>query len=170
MAWVWELAAENETREDAQRFVDSFDVSPIVIGSLTVRLHASVHNEDGWWGLIIPHLSDGPDWPRSYLCGHGGASNEAEAQLLTSVGKVLYSRLAKAHPYRFAAVGVEVCAWISVKELTERLREEPVVTGLSGLVLARQVWEDVGKPGGFELFGDGDVWIPWAGESVPQRP
>lgn len=171
MAWIWELAAENKSREDAQRFVDSFDVTPIVVGDLTVRLSASVHEEDGWWGLIIPFLGDNP-WtsPGRCLCAHGGAADEAEAERLTAVGKVLYARLAKAHPYRYAAVGVEVCAWIAVEELRERICEEPewVTSTHHGLVLARDVWIEAGSPAGFSTFGDGDLWVPWRGESRPK--
>jgi hypothetical protein len=79
-----------------------------------------------------------------------------DPDLLAWTGKELYERLRSAYGYRFARVGFEVLQFNCVEALPRLLLSR----GMSGLVVSRDLFRNLGEPPGFSRFSADYLWLP----------
>jgi hypothetical protein len=99
------------------------------------------------------------------VCPNGlseiGVISPEDAHQMTKVGLLLYRRLRSAPSLRYALVGVEVDEFRTYSELVTEGQLDILV---AGLVLAEEVWKQMGSPAGFRSFKSGYLWKPYEGE------
>jgi hypothetical protein len=158
MAWLFELAAEcGGNRNAAILFAKHFDGLRLRCADDFEAICTSQHSpptgdeENNWWVEIIPSgLSK------------SGVQSEADAKRMTEVGILLYRHLETAPPFRFALVGVETSQFCTANGILKVLQHP----AMDGLVVNDELWQQLGSPDGFETFGKGYRWRPYAGETV----
>lgn len=153
MAWIFSLSAEcGSDSERVQEFSKHFDGANLTLSNGTQsQCQVSIFQdiEDNWWCRVCPNnISQlGVDTPET-------------AYLMTELGILLYQRLLSAPSFRYALVGVEVDEFRTYNELLEDLPN----LAFPGLVLALDVWQEVGSPQRFQHFSLGYVWKTYEGE------
>jgi len=168
MAYIWHMTAQFEDGAQASRFRDFFNAGAFrVPWAGEVRLDVAVEMAEEWECRVLPKAGGG------HLNGHGGPSDEREAEDLLEAGRVLYRRLRQAPPFRSALCGVEVGNWLTKDEFVVRAAEgdfDDRPDAYHGLVLSEAFWRELGSLRAFVPFGDGTVWIPWAGPAEGASP
>jgi hypothetical protein len=155
MAYIFELAVEcGPNKEDAEaigKFFEGYQIK--VQGSQAdllslCRVACWQDKENNWWCSIIPSgVSQG-------LCDNIIKSDGEIFQVKQS----LYLRLKSAPFFRYAICEFEITPFDTYSRL---LREQGTDRDpLQGLVLNRQIWEDIGRPQGYEPFRENAFWIP----------
>jgi hypothetical protein len=142
MAFLFGLAAEcGASQGDADALAHHF--APWDARTLT---DATGH----WWCHVVPAG-----------VSRSGIESADDAAAMTALGHELYERLRSAPPlHRFALGGVETDEFRTYAELLE----ERELQRFPGLVLADPLWDELGRPEGFERFAEGYRWIPYEGE------
>lgn len=155
MAWIFSLSAEcGATQEAADSFAKHFKESSWVSSGEEAWKCSTQVFQDGegnWWCMVCP----------SGISEIGVISPE-DAHQMTKVGLLLYRRLRSAPSFRYALVGVEVDEFRTYSELVTADGESDIV--VAGLVLAEEVWQQMGCPVGFRSFKSGYFWKPYEGE------
>lgn len=154
MAWIFSLSAEcGATQDAAERFANHFNESSWVSSSeeaWTCSTQVFQDGESNWWCMVCPNgLSE------------IGVISPEDAHQMTKVGLLLYRRLRSAPSLRYALVGVEVDEFRTYSELVTDGQLDILV---AGLVLAEEVWKQMGSPAGFRSFKSGYLWKPYEGE------
>lgn len=163
MAWCFGLAAEcGVSRREAQALAGHFQgLSLRLSDGLEVDCEADLWSDEtgNWWALVGPvGMSVGREI---------GEATINDSVHTTEAGFLLYDRLRTAPFYRYALVGWEVDGFRMFRELgANELRD----SGFAGIVLSKSVWEDIGRPTGFEIFAAGYVWKPYKGEIFNKLP
>ncbi|MEW6493289.1 MAG: hypothetical protein AB1589_12405 [Cyanobacteriota bacterium] len=154
MAWIFSLSAEcGSTQEAADSFANHFKESSWTSSGEEVwKCNTQVFQdgEGNWWCMVC----------RSDISEIGVISPE-DAHQMTEVGLVLYRRLRSAPSFRYALVGVEVDEFRTYSELVTEGQPDILV---AGLVLAEEVWQQMGCPVGFRSFKSSYLWKPYEGE------
>lgn len=91
-----------------------------------------------------------------------GVTSPEDAHQMTEVGLLLYRRLQSAPSFRYALVGIEVDEFRTYSELVTADGQPDIL--VAGLVLAEEVWKQMGCPVGFRSFNPGYLWKPYQGE------
>jgi hypothetical protein len=153
MAWVFSLSAECGSDEsNAHKFARYFDgMSWVMSNSRECQCQTDIFQdiEENWWCRVSANnLSEvGIDSPES-------------AYLMTELGISLYQSLRFAPSFRYALVGVEVDEFRTYSELIE---DSPNLS-IPGLVLSRNLKQEIGILSIFRSFSPSYVWQPYAGE------
>jgi hypothetical protein len=153
MAWIFSLSAECGSDENnAHKFAKHFEgISLLLSNGQPCQCRTDIFQdvEDNWWCRVSPNnLSEvGIDSPES-------------AYLMTELGILLYQSLRFATTFRYALVGVEVDEFRTYSELIE---DAPDLS-IAGLVLARDLKQELGRLPMFRSFSPSYVWQPYAGE------
>jgi hypothetical protein len=157
VAWIFELAAEcGSEREAAVRFGRHFDGVELRLPNDRISLCKfdskiiTTDEEGNAWAEIIPSGISG-----------SGIRDENDAQDMTQAGVALYDKLRSAPAFRFALVGVETGQFALMRSLPEMINHP----ASHGLVISRSIWEQLGRPDGFESFSDGYLWKPYQGQT-----
>lgn len=150
MAWLFHLAAEcGPDAAAAEMFARHFrGVSPTLIGGLNSVWHATL-NRDGegnWWCMITPGG-----------VSRSGVHSTEDARQMAAHGSLLYEQLRTAPPFRYALVGIEAQEFRTFSELKQT---DFGLFVFDGLVLSRDVWEQLNRPAGFIPFAAGYLWRP----------
>ncbi len=155
MAWIFSLSAEcGATHDAADHFANHFNESSWVSSreeAWTCSTQVFQDGESNWWCMVCP----------SGVSEIGVISPE-DAHQMTKVGLLLYRRLRSAPSFRYALVGVEVDEFRTYSELVSAERQSDIL--VPGLVLAEEVWQQMGCPVGFRSFKSGYLWKPYEGE------
>jgi hypothetical protein len=153
MAWIFSLSAECGFDErEVSKFANYFEgVSWILSNDRHCQCHATTFQdiEENWWCRVSPNN-----------LSMVGIESPESAYLMTELGILLYLSLQSAPQFRYALVGVEVDEFRTYSELIEDL---PILS-IPGLVLARNIREEIINLPGFLSFGSDYVWQPYAGE------
>ncbi|MBE9211724.1 hypothetical protein IQ247_03160 [Plectonema cf. radiosum LEGE 06105] len=153
MATIFSLSVECGADEaSAKEFSRHFDNIEWVLANgqrsqLIVNLFQDI--EENWWCRIVPSgiSSLGIDTPET-------------AFMMTELGLMLYQRLKSAPSFRYALVGIEVDEFRTYSELIEN----PSELNFPGLVIAENIWQELGSSRMFRAFSLGYVWKTYEGE------
>ena len=155
MAYIFELAVEcGPGEEDAKAVGRFFDGYPIKIQGSQGELLSSCRivcwqdKENNWWCSVFPSgVSEG-------LSDNTIKSKEEILEVTSN----LYDRLKSAPCFRYAVAGFEVTPFDTYSQLLrdKGANHEP----FDGLVLNRTLWEEIGRPSGYEPFTGDTYWFP----------
>lgn len=153
MMWMFSLSAECGSDErNAHKFAQYFEgMTWTLSNGQQCHCHADIFQdiEENWWCRVAPsNLSE------------VGIDSPASAYVMTEVGILLYQHLRFAPPFRYALVGVEVDEFRTYSELIE----DSSNLSSPGLVLARDIQQELGILPVFRSFTPSYVWQPYAGE------
>lgn len=101
-----------------------------------------------WWLRIAPEG----------VSVTGGTRKVNSDEMLVEVAKKIYASLKQCSGFRFAIVGWEVAESI---EVTDLLSKADKADGIPpGVVISRELWEQMGAPSYFLPFGTETLWKP----------
>lgn len=150
MAWIYSLSAEfGGDKEAALTFREFFagTESHLPDGQVVVNKSDVFQDTDGnWWSSVIPSATD--------RLQDRLTENK---RLQEDVSEVLYRSLQGAPFFRYAIVGLEVEEFRTYNELLQ----EPDLSIFPGLVINKDLLEELRVPSSFRPFGSGYVWLPY---------
>ncbi|MEC4895054.1 MAG: hypothetical protein SAL07_11500 [Oscillatoria sp. PMC 1051.18] len=153
MAWLFSLSAECGSEErKVNQFAQHFEGREWLLSNrrqCQCRTDTFQDIEKNWWCRVYPNnISEvGIDSPES-------------AYVMTELGILLYKTLRFAPPFRYALVGVEVDEFRTYSELIEDLSN----LSIPGLVLAKELNEELESLPLFRPFSPSYFWQPYQGE------
>ena len=153
MAWIFSLSAECGSDErNVNKFAQHFEGREWLLSNgrqCQCRTDNFQDIEQNWWCRVYPNNMSqvGIDSPES-------------AYVMTELGILLYQNLRFAPWFRYALVGVEVDEFRTYNELISDLSN----LSIPGLVLAKELTQDIETLPGFLPFSSGYVWQPYEGE------
>lgn len=153
MAWIFSLSAECGADEsNVNQFAQHFEGREWTLSNerqCQCRTDTFQDMEENWWCRVYPNnLSEvGIDRPES-------------AYVMTELGILLYQNLRFAPSFRYALVGVEVDEFRTYSELMEDLEN----LSIPGLVVAKELYQDIERLPDFRPFSPSYVWQPYSGE------
>ena len=104
--------------------------------------------EDVTWCSVFP---DG-------MSATGSNQSLSSLPLRVEVSQRIHAELRALSGFRFALLGWEAateCTWNEIIALKNNLRSLP-----AGLIISEHLWIQLGKPSGYERFGNDTVWRP----------
>lgn len=163
MAYLFSLSAEcSSDRTIADRFAEHFEGLSFNLSTGTESKCENWIHEDpecNWWVTVIPS-----DISRS------GVNSENDCIELSELGFRLYKHLLSAPPFRYALAGIEVDDFSYYTDLFKSVCTYPdgrnALHGFTGLVLQKELWQELGKPISFGEFGPDHLWVPYYGRVV----
>jgi hypothetical protein len=162
MALIFEMAVEcGREKKDANAVSQHFQDITINAGTSeqpllsTMRISTWQDGEGNWWCSIFP----------SGVSRTGRQDNtirSAPQVYLIAMG--LYRRLMEVRHFRYAVCGYEVTPFDTYSKLLKD--KGGAHKPLTGLVLSRAIYEQLGRPVGYREFGEQSYWIPLSEEGV----
>ena len=161
MAYIFSLSAEcGADKTQAETFAKHFeDLSFTLVTGTFSNCRTWIHQdkETNFGVSIIPdNVTD------------TGIGDEKDCIELSELGLRLYKHLLNAPPFRYALAGVEVDQFNYYSNLFKSVCTYPdgrkALHGFAGLVLRKDIWQEMGEPISFYKFKKDYVWQIYKGE------
>lgn len=153
MAWIFSLSAECGPNEsNVNKFAQHFEGIEWILSNdrhCLCRTDTFQDIEKNWWCRVYPNS-----------ISEMGINSPENAYVMTELGILLYQKLRFVTSFRYALVGVEVDEFRTYSELIEDLSN----LSIPGLVVAKEIINNIQILPGFLAFSSGYIWQPYAGE------